>query len=180
MEGHVIDAGGEVRQEGAHPAPALAVSPELEAGLEHHAGFAGGGLDAFARAGIKSLPVPLQEFGFVIEKIHLAGAPVHEELYNPLCPRRVMGTVAQRAPGDGICQVVSRVGFGGQQALASEELRQGNAAQAPAEAPEEIPAGQRWIGWEERFHGCNSQLTNMNSLELRSRRQRLARPCFSA
>ena len=93
----IVHAPGEIRQQTAYPATALAMLLELEGRLEDLTRFAGGRLDPFAGARVELLSVAPQQFGFVIEQIHLARAAVHEELNHAPGARRVMRSVAQNS-----------------------------------------------------------------------------------
>src|SRR5206468_5797155 len=97
QEGQVVHTSGEIRQQTAYPATTLAMLLELEGRLEDLTRFAGGRLDPFAGPWVELLSVALQQFGFVIEQIHLARAAVHEELNHALCSRRMMRPVAQHS-----------------------------------------------------------------------------------
>ena len=79
-------------------------------------------------AGVELLAVPLDQRRLVVERVALAGRAGHEQLHDPLGPGPVMQAAVRgrRAAG----------GRGGEQPLAPEQVRQGDAAQTAAGVPE--------------------------------------------
>ena len=135
QERDVVHVAREMRHQAAHPASRLPVPAELERRLEHLAGLAGRRLDVLALAGIELLAGALEERGLVVEQVHLARAPVHEELDDAFGPRRMVEPAAQH-PRSG-----AHRGVGTDQRVHDEHLRQGRAAEPAAETPEELATG---------------------------------------
>jgi hypothetical protein len=81
-EGHVIDTFGEMREQATDPFAAFAMLLPIPGALHDGAGIALKEFD-FA-AGIELLAVTLDEFGFVIKRVALAGGTGHEELHDAL------------------------------------------------------------------------------------------------
>src|SRR5262249_47006890 len=106
-------------------------------------GSAGGGFDP--SAGIEFLAADFDQFGLVIERVHLAGAAVHEKLDDPFDPRAMVQAAVQFGPA------VSNWDGVGQKALFADKLGQCDAAETAAKTPEEFPAGQVTVS-EERMH----------------------------
>ena len=69
-----------MREHAAHPAPALPVLLKFKSRSHQVARHTGGSFDLVPGAGIKFFSVPLVELGLVIKGIHLADAPIHEQL----------------------------------------------------------------------------------------------------
>src|SRR5207253_2368916 len=90
---NVIDTTCDIRKNGAYPASALAVLFEFEGAFHHVARHAGRGFEMFTR--IEHLTVPFFEFRFVIERVHLARAAIHEELNDPFNFGWVMQTTIE-------------------------------------------------------------------------------------
>lgn len=65
-------------KDGRDPLAGLAVLLEFEGALEDRSGFSG---EAFGGIiGADFLPVEFCQFGFIVESVHGADTPVHEEL----------------------------------------------------------------------------------------------------
>src|SRR5439155_3616252 len=122
------------RKDTAHPPPALAVLLKLERRLHQVAGHAGGRFDLLACAGIEFLSMPFDQFGLVIESIHLAGAAVHEELHDALDLRPMMEAAVELSPWFGRHSVRKQI-------MPAKQVGQRNPAQPAAEAPKEFAAG---------------------------------------
>jgi len=122
QERQVIDTARQARKNRADPAPAPPVLLELERAFHQLARLAGRRLDM--PSGIEFFPVPFFQFRLVIERVHLADPAVHEELDHMA----------------GLGRVMLR---GGQRVLFSQQLRQGDAAQAAAGAPKKLAPAQR-------------------------------------
>src|SRR5262249_28818644 len=106
-------------------------------------------------------------FGLVVEGIDLAGGAGHEQLHD--------------APGAGaVVQATVEVGARrgpwavGEQALAAEQVGQGDAAQAPAGLPEERAAVEKGLG-----HGC-SHRGRSNGVRIDAELAELFRQTFRA
>src|SRR5688572_20605693 len=136
---------------------------KLEGAFQDAAGFAGGGFDV--RSGIELLTVAFDQLGFVIKRVHLAGAAVEKNLHDAFDLRAMMQAAVE---------VSVRLRGGGEQAVTPQQMRHGDAAKAAAVAPEELTACHRILA--RNIH----QFTNMNSLLLKRTRHALARPCCFA
>ena len=77
-EGQAVDVAGQVWKDVGDPAPAPAMTEEVEGAGQDGAGRRGDGLDADAGAGVELLAVLLRQQRLVVERVHLAGAAVHE------------------------------------------------------------------------------------------------------
>ena len=81
-ESHLIDNAAERRDRFAELLAGLAVRFEVPHGFEPRAESVLEGFDVFAKLG--GLAVPLDEFGFEVEKIDVTGAAGHEQLDDAL------------------------------------------------------------------------------------------------
>ena len=169
----VVDAGGDLGKHAADPPPALAILPERERALHQVARRARGRLDMASR--VKRLAVAAVQLGLVVERVHLADAAVHEELDHPahlgamMQPAVQIGTRPRPAPASARCPQAGP--------RRPSMRRQGDAAQAAAQPPENIAPGDL-IG-----HGVihrSIQLTYKNSLLLTMNRHRFASPWRAA
>ena len=163
-EGHFVGHATKGPDRVAEHFAALAIRPEGERRL--HPGPQAV-LECFDRfAEVRGCAVVFFESRFVVEEVDMAGCPGHEELDHPLGPWAVVQLAREHA---GI------VGCG--KPLCVQQVRQGDAAEAPAGLPEEVSArrgaGRRVGG---RCWGGNGHSTNTNSLRLSISRQAFGSP----
>src|SRR5205823_13813470 len=123
-----------VREDAADPPAGLPVLLEGERALHDAAEPAGDGLDP--GAGVELPAVVLGQGRLVVEGVALADAAVHEELDDaPHLGPVVQPAVEFRASG-GLTPPGGRLPR--EQAAPAEQVRQGDATQAPAQAPQQV------------------------------------------
>ena len=130
QERHPVHVPGEVREDGTHPPPALPVLLERERALHQVAGRAGDALDLLAGARLEGLAVVLLQLRLVVERVRLADAAVQEQLHDAADLRRVVQPAVELRP---------RSGRVGEQPVAAEEPREGDAAESAAGVPQPLP-----------------------------------------
>ena len=127
-EGHLINVAGELRQQIAHPAAALAVLPEGPVALLAVARLRGKELHVAGR--VERRAIPLHEVGLVVERVEMREAAGAEDVDH----RLRLGRKHRWLRGE-------RIGHAGRRlCLFGEERREGHAAEATAQFPEEIAA----------------------------------------
>ena len=104
-ECHLIRALREMRHQIAHPLAAFAILPPCPWTLHTWARVALEQLHFPTR--IKLLPMPLNQSGFVIERVALARRPGHKKLHHPLCFCRMMNAISQNSPCTLFAPVIS-------------------------------------------------------------------------
>src|SRR5262245_31600967 len=111
-----------MREDVADPATALSMPAERKRTLHQIAGNGRDRLDVFAR--IEAVTVQARQKRLVVERVHLAGAAVHEELNDAFgASAMVQATVERRI----------RTRRVGEQSLFAQELRERHAAEAAAQ-----------------------------------------------
>ena len=133
-ECHVIDATAQMRHEITHPFAALTILFPIPRAFHALAGVAFKEFDLASR--IKLLTMAFDQLRFVIKRVALAGCAGHEELNDPLRFRAVVNSAVQVDAGPGRDRLR-------QKAILSEQMREGDSAEAPAEPPKELPAVQK-------------------------------------
>lgn len=132
-ECHFIDATAKTRHEIAHPFAALTILFPIPGAFHAWPRVALKEFDLASR--IKLLTVAFDQLRFVIKRVALAGRAGHEELNDPLRFRAVVDSAVQVGARRGRERLR-------QKAILSEQMREGDSAEAPAKSPKELPAVQ--------------------------------------
>jgi hypothetical protein len=139
------------------------VAPKAERTAEDVAGRGGDSFYVFATA-VEGLTVAFFQQRFVIEGIDLAGAAIHEKLYDAASPGSMVQTAVEVR-----CRRRT-----GQQAVSAEQVGERNTSEASPHFPQKLTAREGNGLLSLRTNGAYG--TNTNSLQLNTSLQALAMP----